>query len=143
MLIVLVFKSSNALAAAYGIAVTGIMVLSTLLVGLIARRRWNWNWWAVIAVFGIFAAVDIAFLSSNALKIVEGGWFPLAIAAGVFLVMDTWRAGRRAHLEEIRKTSLPLDLFLERADKTPQRVAGTAVFMNVRTDLVPGPSCIP
>ena len=92
----------------------------------------------MLPVFGLFAAVDIAFLSSNALKIVEGGWFPLAIAGGVFLVMDTWRVGRRAHLEEIRKSSLPLDLFLERADKTPQRVAGTAVFMCVRTDVAPG-----
>lgn len=138
VLIVLVFKSSDALATAYGIAVTGIMLLSTLMVGLIAQRKWGWSWWLVVPVFGLFAAIDMAFLSSNALKIVEGGWFPLAIAGGVFLVMDTWRVGRRAHLEEIRKSSLPLDLFLERADKTPQRVAGTAVFMCVRTDLAPG-----
>lgn len=137
VLIVLVFRSSNALAAAYGIAVTGIMVLSTLLVGLVASRQWGWRWWMVLPVFGAFAAIDIAFLSSNALKIVEGGWFPLAIAGGVYLVMDTWRVGRRAHLEVIRQSSLSLDLFLERADKTPQRVAGTAVFMCVRTDVAP------
>src|SRR5262249_40919257 len=73
-----------------------------------------------------------------ALKIVEGGWLPLAIAAAVFVVMETWRLGRRAHQERIRTESLPLDLFLERADKTPVRVAGTAVFLTARSDSVPG-----
>lgn len=137
VLIVLIFKSSAALAAAYGIAVTGVMVIDTFHVSLIAARQWKWKIWHVVGIFGLLAAIDWAFLASNSLKIVEGGWLPLAIAATVFLVMETWRFGRRHHQEIVRKESLPLDLFLERADKTPMRVAGTAVFLNARTDVVP------
>ncbi len=138
VLIVLIFKNSNALAAAYGIAVTGVMFLSTILVGIVAVKRWHWSWRLVVPVFGFLALVDLAFLSSNALKIAEGGWLPLLIAACVYVVMETWRLGRRAHLDRIRNDSLPLNLFLERADKTPVRVAGTAVFLTARSDIVPG-----
>ncbi len=138
VLIVLIFKSSGALAAAYGIAVTGVMVIDTLHASIVATRQWNWNIRLVLVLFGILALTDVAFLSSNALKIVEGGWLPLAIAAAVFIVMETWRIGRRAHQDRIRNESLPLDLFLERADKTPVRVAGTAVFLTARNDSVPG-----
>jgi len=138
VLIVLIFKSSGALAAAYGIAVTGVMVIDTLHAGIVATRQWRWNVRLVLVLFGLLALTDIAFLTSNALKIVEGGWLPLAIAAAVFVVMETWRIGRRAHQDRIRNESLPLDLFLERADKTPVRVAGTAVFLTARSDSVPG-----
>jgi len=134
----LIFKSSNALGAAYGIAVTGEMFISTMLVGLIAIRQWKWNLWTAVPVFGLLGFIDIAFLSSNALKIVEGGWLPLFIAACVYLVMGTWRLGRRVQLDRIRNESMPMDLFLERADKTPVRVAGTAVFLTARADAVPG-----
>jgi len=138
VLIVLIFKSSSALGAAYGIAVTGEMFISTMLVGLIALRQWKWAPWMAIPVFGLLGLVDIAFLSSNALKIVEGGWLPLFIAASVFLIMETWRLGRRAQLDRQHNESMPMDLFLERADKTPVRVAGTAVFLTARADAVPG-----
>ena len=138
VLIVLIFKNSNALAAAYGIAVTGVMVLSTVLVGIVAVKRWRWSWRLVIPVFGFLALIDLAFLSSNALKIAEGGWLPLFIAACVYVIMETWRLGRRVHLDRIRNDSLPLPLFLERADKTPLRVAGTAVFLTARSDAIPG-----
>ena len=138
VLIVLIFKSSDALAAAYGIAVTGVMVISTVLVGLVAIHRWRWSKPAVFAVFGGLGLIDLAFLASNALKITQGGWLPLAVAAGVFVVMDTWRVGRRVFMEKVREGSLALDLFLERADKMTQRVAGTAVFMSARSDVVPG-----
>jgi len=137
VLIVLVFKSSDALATAYGIAVTGVMVISTFLVGLVAVYRWHWRPWIVAAVFGSLGLIDVAFLGSNALKIAEGGWLPLAVAVGVFVVMDTWRIGRRVHLEKMRDNSLALDLFLERADKFSQRIAGTAVFLSPRLDVVP------
>ena len=138
ILIVLIFKSSSSLAAAYGIAVTGEMFISTMLVALIALRQWRWNGYAVAVVFGMLGLIDLFFLSSNALKFVEGGWLPLFIAAGVFTVMETWRLGRRAQLDRIRNESMPMDLFLERADKTPVRVAGTAVFLSARADAVPG-----
>jgi KUP system potassium uptake protein len=138
VLIVLIFKSSDALAAAYGIAVTGVMVISTVLVGMVAIHRWRWSRPAVYAVFGVLGLIDLAFLASNALKVTQGGWLPLAVAAAVFVVMDTWRVGRRTHLEKVREGSLALDLFLARADKMTQRVAGTAVFMSPRSDVVPG-----
>jgi KUP system potassium uptake protein len=138
VLIVLIFKNSNALAAAYGIAVTGVMFLSTMLVAIIAFRQWHWKPVLAIPVFAVLGLIDLAFLSSNALKIVEGGWLPLLIAAFIYIVMETWRQGRLAHLERIRDTALPLDLFLERADRTPMRVAGTAIFLATRTDVVPG-----
>lgn len=137
VLIVLIFKSSDALAAAYGIAVTGVMVISTALVAVVARYHWNWSKPAVIAVFGALGLIDVAFMSSNALKIVQGGWLPLAVAGATFVVMDTWRMGRRAHVEAMRDGSLALDLFLERADKISQRIAGTAVFLSARADVVP------
>ena len=89
-------------------------------------------------MFGVLALIDLIFLSANTLKIVQGGWLPLLIAAGVFFVMETWRIGRRAHLDKIRSESMPLDLLLARADKTPMRVAGTAVFLSPRSDSVPG-----
>jgi KUP system potassium uptake protein len=138
ILIVLIFKSSNALAAAYGIAVTCDMVLSTTLVGLVAVRVWHKPLRIVAPVFGVLALIDLSFLMSNALKIVEGGWLPLFIAVFVYLVMETWRLGKRAHLEHVRDSSMPLDLFLARADKTPIRVSGTAVFLSARSDAVPG-----
>ncbi|HUO99542.1 MAG TPA: potassium transporter Kup [Rhizomicrobium sp.] len=138
VLIVLIFKSSSALAAAYGIAVTGEMFISTMLVAMIALRQWHWNRWAVVGLFGLLGFIDLCFLGSNALKFVEGGWLPLFIAACVFIVMETWRLGRRAHLDRLRNESMPLNLFLERADKTPVRVAGTAVFLSARADGVPG-----
>jgi KUP system potassium uptake protein len=137
VLIVLIFKSSDALAAAYGIAVTGVMVISTALVAMVARYRWNWSKPAVIAVFGVLGLIDVAFMSSNALKIVQGGWLPLAVAGATFVVMDTWRIGRRVHLEAMRDGALALDLFLDRADKLSQRIAGTAVFLSARPDVVP------
>ena len=138
VLVVLIFRSSDALASAYGIAVTGVMAISTILVGIVAYRQWRWSLPIVIAVFGVLAIVDLAFLSSNALKIVEGGWFPLAVAVALFMVMDTWGKGRRAHLENIRNSSMPFELFLDRADKTPLRVPGTAIVLSVRTDVTPG-----
>jgi KUP system potassium uptake protein len=137
VLIVLIFKSSDALAAAYGIAVTGVMVISTALVAVVARYRWNWSRTTVIAIFGALGLIDLAFMSSNALKITQGGWLPLAVAGATFVVMDTWRMGRRVHQEAMRDNSLALDLFLDRADKFSQRIAGTAVFLSQRLDTAP------
>jgi KUP system potassium uptake protein len=137
VLIVLIFKSSDALAAAYGIAVTGVMVISTALVAVVARYRWKWSKPAVIALFGTLGLIDIAFMTSNALKVVQGGWLPLAVAGATFVIMDTWRMGRRVHLDAMRDNALALDLFLDRADKFSQRIAGTAVFLSPRIDAVP------
>lgn len=138
VLIVLIFKSSDALATAYGIAVTGIMVLSTTLVAVVAVRQWQWSRWLVVPVFGALALIDLAFLGANSLKIVEGGWLPIGIAVAVFIVMDTWRLGRRTHLEKIREGALPVELLLARAEKMSHRISGAAIFMTIRSDLAPG-----
>ncbi|HEX4302561.1 MAG TPA: potassium transporter Kup [Rhizomicrobium sp.] len=135
VLIVLIFRTSDALAAAYGIAVTGVMVISTFLVAVVAVRQWKWRLPIVIAVFGTLGLVDLAFLSSNTLKVIYGGWLPLAMAAMVFILIDTWRVGRRVHLDHMRDGTLPIDLFLARAPA--ERVAGTAIFLAARTDVTP------
>ena len=137
VLIVLIFKTSDNLAAAYGIAVTGVMVISTFLVAIVAVRRWHWRLPVVIAVFGTLGLVDLAFLSANSLKVIQGGWLPLAMAAMVFILIDTWRVGRRVHLDHQRDGTIPIDLFLARAPA--ERVAGTAIFLAARTDVTPGP----
>ncbi|MBV8800577.1 MAG: potassium transporter Kup [Alphaproteobacteria bacterium] len=138
VLIVLIFRTSDNLTAAYGIAVSGVMVIDTFNVSIVAARRWHWGVKLAALVFGVLAFIDLVFLSANSLKIVQGGWLPLLIAGWVFFIMETWRIGRRAHLEKIRAESMPLDLLLARADKTPMRVAGTAVFLSPRSDAVPG-----
>ena len=138
VLIVLIFKSSAALAAAYGIAVTGVMAIDTFNASLVAGKQWAWRPWIVYALFGGLFAIDLLFLAANSLKIPEGGWLPLLIAGWVFVMMDTWRRGRRIHMEKVRSESMPLPLFLERADKSTLRVAGVGVFLSSRTDVVPG-----
>src|SRR6201996_7605668 len=138
VLIVLIFKTSDALTAAYGIAVTGVMVIDTFNASIVAGKQWRWQPVLVVALFGIMGISDVVFFVSNSLKIPEGGWLPLFIAACVFITMDTWRRGRRVHLEKVRSESLPLPLFLERADKNTTRVPGLGVFLSSRTDIVPG-----
>jgi len=138
VLIVLIFKNSGALAAAYGIAVTGVMVIDTFNASIVARKQWHWALVLVVCLFGAMGISDLIFFIANSLKIPEGGWLPLFIAAAVFIGMDTWRRGRRVHMEKVRSESLPLPLFLERADKSTTRVAGLGVFLSSRTDIVPG-----
>jgi len=135
VLIVLIFHNSSSLAAAYGIAVSGVMAIDTFHASIVATKQWHWSLRAAIPLFGILFLIDISFLSANSLKVIQGGWLPLVIATAVFLVMQVWRHGRRVHLEKIRSETMPMDLFLQRADK--QRVAGTAIFLSPRGDTVP------
>ncbi len=128
--LLLAFPSSSALAAAYGIAVTGTMIISSLLFFVVARRRFGWGLGKGLAIVGAFLVVDVAFFSANAGKLIAGGWVPLVIGAFVFSVMTTWRRGRSELAAAIAKQSLPIDLFLADVAATrPIRVPGTAVFM--------------
>ena len=136
--IVLIYKNSDALAAAYGMAVTGMMTITTFLGLIVVKRQWHWKPIWIAVAFGTFVLTDLTFLGAVSLKLVEGAWLPLAIAAAVFLLMETWRTGRRMLLEKMYGTGLSTELFLERADKTPIRVAGTAIFITPRLDEVPG-----
>ena len=120
----------TALGAAYGIAVTGTMSITTLLFAVIARARWHWPLWRVLALTAFFFSFDFAFLGANALKIEQGGWVPLAIAAGVGVLMTTWKRGRQRLLEIVRENTIPMDLFLADVGRwKPHRVPGAAVFL--------------
>ena len=132
------FRSSDNLAAAYGIAVTGTMTITTILAFIYMRGVVGWSLPRVIALFGLFLVVDLAFFSANLLKLVEGGWFPLAVAAGLFILMTTWRKGRGILLERIMSSTLELNTFIARSAGKP-RVPGTAVYMTSRLDVVPVP----
>jgi KUP system potassium uptake protein len=128
--LVLGFGASTHLAAAYGMAVTTTMVITTVLLYVLARKRWHWSRLAAGALAALFLPVDLAFLAANAIKIEHGGWFPLLVALAVFTLLSTWKRGRQVLGRRLRETALPLESFL--ADLAAQRVTrvpGTAVFL--------------
>jgi len=132
------FGSSSRLAGAYGVAVTATMLVDTLLTFFVIRYGWGYPLWLCIFATGSFALVDLAFFSSTLLKIGDGGWFPLVIGAGVYLIMATWRRGREMLFETLNSSSVPLAPFLESLFKDPpQRVPGTAVFLTATPDATP------
>jgi KUP system potassium uptake protein len=128
--LVLGFKSSSNLAAAYGIAVTTTMVLTTLLAYVVARYRWGWRKSTSMGLIALLLVADLSFFGANFVKIEQGGWFPLAIAAAVFLVMTTWKKGRTLLARQIQEGMVSLDEFFELMTVGPTtRVPGAAVFM--------------
>ncbi len=130
LLLVALFRSSSALASAYGIAVTGTMVVTAIMAFIVIRKVWRWSLPATIALIAPFIVVDTTFLTANLLKVVEGGWVPLALAGGVMVVMYTWRRGTRLLAEKTRRLETPLDSLVAMLEKKPpQRVPGTAVFL--------------
>jgi KUP system potassium uptake protein len=130
VLLVLGFRGSDNLASAYGIAVTGTMTITTILFCIVARDLWHWTKWQVAGLGALFLIVDLSFLAANLVKIAKGGWFPLLVAAVVYLLMTTWKRGRGIVTDILRDNSLPIKLFLEDiARRRPPRVQGTAVFM--------------
>jgi KUP system potassium uptake protein len=138
LLVVIGFGTSTALGAAYGIAVTGTMAITTVLFAVVAATRWRWPRWRALTLAGGFLTIDLAFLSSNALKIAHGGWVPLVIAIVLFTLMTTWKRGREILRERLTDISMPLDSFLTSIGKsTIPRVPGTAVFMTSDSDGAP------
>jgi KUP system potassium uptake protein len=138
LLLVVLFRSSSALASAYGIAVTGTMVVTALMAIVVIFRSWHWPLWAAVALIAPFLLIDLTFLGANLLKVVEGGWMPLALGALVMVVMYTWRRGSRLLFDKTRKTEVPLDPLVATLErKPPHRVPGTAVF------LTSDPTCAP
>jgi KUP system potassium uptake protein len=133
IVIVIGFKSSTALAAAYGIAVTMTMIITAVLLHVVAVERWKWPPSLAYLVTGIFLSVDLAFFGANVLKIAHGGWLPLVIGWGIFTLMTTWKTGRGLVAERLMARALPLDAFLtDVAARPPARVPGTAVFMTAQ-----------
>jgi len=138
VILVLGFQSTNNLAAAYGIAVTGDMVITSILATIVAARVWGWGWGRAIALFTCFVVVELCFLFANLLKIPDGGWFPLAAGAFVFTLMTTWKRGRQLLAERLSGESIDLEAFIDALlVSMPSRVEGTAVFMNSNANVVP------
>jgi KUP system potassium uptake protein len=136
--LVLGFRSSSRLAAAYGVAVTTDMVLTSVLFFVVARKRWNWSLPAAAALVAAFLTVDLSFWGASLLKIPSGGWFPLVVAVVVFTVMTTWSTGRAILGERIAERTIPMDqLLAELRTDPPTRVAGTAVYLARNADSVP------
>jgi KUP system potassium uptake protein len=130
LLVVLGFRSSTALGAAYGIAVTGTFLMTTSLLYTVARTWWNWSRLKTWALVGPFLIIDGAFFGANVLKIKDGGWVPLAIAAGIFILMTTWNRGREIVQDLLRRGMLPIDMLLaDLKSRKTVRVPGVAVFM--------------
>ena len=137
-LLVLVFRSSSNLAAAYGIAVTGTFAISTVLMFMVMRVRWDLSPAVALAGLVAFLTIDLAFFGANAVKIPDGGWFPLIVALMIFTLLMTWKGGRDIVLQRLRETALPLAPFVEGLlAHPPLRVPGTAVFMTADANGVP------
>ncbi|HVF64508.1 MAG TPA: potassium transporter Kup [Casimicrobiaceae bacterium] len=138
MALVVGFGSSSALAGAYGIAVTMAMMIDTVLIFFVMIRVWRWPLAGAVALMLPLALIDISFLSSNALKIPDGGWFPLVIGAIVFTLLTTWKRGRGILMDRLFQETMPLDAFIPSIEASPpRRVPGTAIFMTSTPDRVP------
>lgn len=136
--LVLIFRESSALAAAYGIAVTGTMAVTSLLFYAVARQIWQWERLPATLVASFFLVVDLTFFGANTAKLLHGGWVSIAIGAVVFLLMITWHHGRAVLHQKTISRSMPIDAFIAEIEKTkPPRVSGTAVFMTPNLDVAP------
>ncbi|ONF95307.1 potassium transporter Kup [Sphingomonas jeddahensis] len=137
LLLILGFRESSNLAAAYGIAVTGTMFISTCMVAVLIQRVWRWPLWAVLPFVATFLFIDGMYFSSNLTKVPDGGWFPLLIAIIVFVLLTTWATGRKLMLQRMREGAMPIKVFIGSAASSATRVAGTAVFMTSTPEGVP------
>ncbi|MBK7963412.1 MAG: potassium transporter Kup [Bdellovibrionales bacterium] len=128
--LVLTFKNSSNLASAYGIAVTGTMVITTMLAFLVARFKWGWGLPKALLIFGSFMIMDLGFLGANLLKIAHGGWVPLVIGAAIYLLLTTWQKGRRILFQRLKERSLSIEEFCQSLLRQPPlRISGTAIYM--------------
>ncbi|MFL6728550.1 MAG: potassium transporter Kup [Sphingomicrobium sp.] len=137
ILLVVTFQSSSNLAAAYGIAVTGAMLIDSVLIAVVLRQMWNWNRTIVAGLLVLFFTVDGAYLAANLLKIPAGGWFPLLVGAIAFTLLTTWAKGRKLMIDRMNEASLPMEIFIKSAATSAARVPGTAVFMTSSASGVP------
>lgn len=128
--LVITFKSSSQLASAYGISVTGTMVITAVLAFEVARQRWGWGMVKALSIFGVFLAIDLVFFSANVVKIPHGGWVSLAMAAVIYTLMTTWQKGRRTLYRKLKERSVSVEDFCQKLLQTPPiRISGTAIYM--------------
>jgi KUP system potassium uptake protein len=139
MVIVLVlgFRESGRLASAYGIAVTGTMLITTIMLGFLVFQVWSWNRFVAAGVIGLFLVVDGTYFASNITKIPDGGWFPLLVALISFTVLTTWAKGRQLLRARLAESALPLPVFIKSTSASVHRVKGTSVFLSAAPDTVP------
>ncbi|MEI7612862.1 MAG: potassium transporter Kup [Betaproteobacteria bacterium] len=138
VVLVIGFQSTNNLAGAYGIAVTGDMVITSILATFVAARAWGWGWPRAVLLFSCFLALELTFFFANALKIPDGGWFPLLVGSLVFLLMSTWKQGSQLLSKRLSEESMDLETFIDALILSmPTRVPGTAVFMTADASHVP------
>ena len=137
ILLVLFFKTSSNLAAAYGIAVTGAMFIDTCLLTVGLVSLWKWKMWFAVPLLAIFFAVDLAYFGANLTKVPDGGWFPLLIGLIAFTFLTTWARGRKLMIDRMREAAMPVEIFVKSAANSATRVPGTAVFMTTAPDGVP------
>jgi KUP system potassium uptake protein len=130
VLLTIGFQNTTNLSAAYGLSVTGTMAVTSILLGYVARTRWQWPVWRTVLVIGTLLTIDLSFFSANLPKIPTGGWFSLSVGVALFAAFSTWKLGRRIITETLREGTLPLGLFIQDLErKRPVRVPGVAVFM--------------
>ncbi|MGB6177120.1 MAG: potassium transporter Kup [Methylocella sp.] len=138
LLLVLLFKSSSALASAYGIAVTGTMVVTTALAFVVVWKCWHWPVWLAALFVSGFLVIDLAFLAANLTKVVDGGWVPLLLAGCAMIVMWTWVRGTNLLTEKFRRDSIPIPDLIRMLERSkPTRVAGTAIFLTNSPEIAP------
>ncbi|MDQ3077415.1 MAG: KUP/HAK/KT family potassium transporter, partial [Pseudomonadota bacterium] len=137
ILLVLTFRSSSNLAAAYGIAVTGAMLIDGVLIAVVLFNLWKWNRWVAGALLAVFFTVDLLYFGANLLKVPDGGWFPLVVGVVAFTLLTTWARGRRLMIARMNEQTLPIEVFIKSAATSATRVAGTAVFMTSSASGVP------
>src|SRR5947209_14930899 len=137
IMLVLGFRESGRLASAYGIAVTGTMLITTMMLAVLVFQVWKWNRLFAGATIGVFIVVDSAYFISNITKIPDGGWFPLLVAAVSFTVLTTWAKGRLLMRRRLSESALPLQVFIKSAAASVHRVRGTSIFLSTSADVVP------
>jgi len=137
--VVLIFKSSSGLAAAYGVAVTGAMMIAGIMLGIVMRLKWHWQWWRIIATAGAFVCIDMTLFASALTKITTGSYMPLLMATVIFTVLTTWKSGQRILNEKLARSSVSTERFIKEVYKNPPiRVPGTAVYMTPWHNVIPG-----
>ncbi|HWJ38031.1 MAG TPA: KUP/HAK/KT family potassium transporter, partial [Sphingomicrobium sp.] len=137
VILVLGFRQSGKLASAYGIAVTGTMLITSVMLGVLMLYVWKWNRLLAIGTTALFLLVDGAYFASNITMIPDGGWFPLLVAAISFTVLTTWAKGRELMRQRLSEAALPLAVFIKSAAASVHRVRGTSVFLSTSADVVP------
>jgi len=137
ILLVLNFQTSSNLAAAYGIAVTGAMLIDTALLAVVLFQLWKWNVFAAGLIIAVMGIVDLGYFSANLTKVPDGGWFPLLVGLIAFTLLTTWARGRALMMARLREAAMPISVFVKSAASSATRVPGTAVFMTSASDGVP------